>query len=300
MCARSSHCARASATRSSTPRSRSHSACVHSSSSESPARLAVWTRYSTRDVGGDVLLARIDERRRAALVAAVRAQPTVLAPLGELRRGRRVVDDDEHAAPEDERARLEPLAYAGRHGQAAADRAPPTRRRDRLRPRDRRTRARGPLRRCRRRRRPAPPTSRRRCAPRRGTGGCRAARWRRRRRSGGWRGDRATKWRPGPSPVATRRVGVGAFVQRAERVLDRLERQHVALLGAAGVGALHQHVAQRRRAPRLRGEHVGGQAPAARARLDHEERIAARRDRPSSGPTPARPGRRRAGRSRGW
>ena len=75
-------------------------------------------------------------------------------------------------------------------------------------------------------------------------------------------------------PRGERRVGIGAFVQRAERVLDRLERQHVALLGAAGVGALHQHVAQRRRAPRLRGEHVGGQAPAARARLDHEERIA--------------------------
>ena len=46
----------------------------------------------------------------AALVAAVRAQPTVLAPLDQLGRGRGVVDDDEHAAPEHERARLEPLA----------------------------------------------------------------------------------------------------------------------------------------------------------------------------------------------
>ena len=81
------------------------------------------------------------------------------------------------------------------------------------------------------------------------------------------RGDR-------PEPGGDARVGIGAFVQRAERVLDRLERQHVALLGAAGVGALDQHVAQRRRAPRLRGEHIGGQAPTARARLDHEERIA--------------------------
>ena len=59
----------------------------------------------------------------------------------------------------------------------------------------------------------------------------------------------------------------------AERVLDRLERQHLALLGAARVGALDQHVAQRRRAPGSAASTSAARRPRPGAGLDHEERI---------------------------
>ena len=58
-----------------------------------------------------------------------------------------------------------------------------------------------------------------------------------------------------------------------ERVLDRLERDQLALRLAQRRRALDQHEPQRGRARGRRREHVGGEPSPPGARIDHQERV---------------------------
>ena len=253
-------------------------------------------------VGGDVLLAEPLERRAAPVVAGVGAQP-VLGRAGRparrwWRRSRSTTTRPPGAA-RCERA-AQPAAGLVLHRHPGAERGVG---RQARRPaadlvvlgRDQHL---GEAHLARRRSRPAPPASRRSPRSRMRKAGCRAARWRARPPAGRARAARRGSRRPG-----RRRAGSGARCRRRRRrdgPSPKRRRGQVEVSARARPQrrrALDEHVAQRRRAGRLRQQHRAGQHPAAGAGLDHHERVGpaqlvpparrgrGRRPRRTAGPT---------------
>ena len=230
-CARAlSHVRRPASTRSSMPRSRSHSACGSSATSVNPAARAACRSCSRTTSAVMSCVARRVERRRAPPVGPVRAQPVVGAAFEDPADVVDVVDRDQRAAPEHAAAGREPRVDAardrkpgtGRHREPVGDRVERIGV-GRLRP------ARAP-RRTRRsaRARPAPRPAARRRTPRSRTAGCRAARWRARRPVSSSAGSSSSATNTGPVPDDRGRRVVRRLAARTGRAPRRPARARAA------------------------------------------------------------------------
>ena len=191
--ARASHSARAVATRSSRPRSRSHVGLRGVGAQREPGAGGGVHEELDGHVGGDVLRARGVERRGPALVGPEGAQPAGLAAGRELRAAGGVVDEEHTPALQERSRAVEPSRPPRRARGGGCRRGP------RPQPRDRPPRPGAPRpaarsrRSARRRGRPGSRSNRRRCARPGGRAGCRAARWRAPPRRRGSRGGRRAR-----------------------------------------------------------------------------------------------------------